>query len=572
MKKFFSLISVFMLCLCGMAADVETTLAEAYKILASAESNGVTGSSAELLLNMNNRNAIGTWSCTLALPAGVTFESVAPSDLDERYPANYNPSITGTVDNNGNVAISCSGTAGVALVGQSGAVATVTVNIDASVAPGDYDVFVRDILLIEPNGSLHPYATETKFTWTIEQGEVGEGTIIFNTDGGSEIEPITAPVGSDIIAPEPPTKEGYTFAGWEPELPATMPEGENTYTAQWTINQYTLTFIGNPEATGPYATITQDYGTEIVAPNDPIWEGHTFLGWEPSIPETMPAEDMTITAQWELMSFVVTVVGEGITVSNEYPNYGESVTITIEEKEDYAIVGVLVNNQEILPAVDGQVVIENVTYSFTVEALYDPIVEFITPTQQYTMFSCEKALDFTDSELKAYVCVDYLKSVNYAVLDEVKIVPPETGVMLVAPATGVEGVTYKIPYVALQAYDYPVNLFKPCLEQDWINPYTTYQTSSELFVNYMLNEGENNFEPLTGNGAEFPAQSAYLQLPADQVTEGAAVPFGFLDSSDGIAIVQQNANENVIFDLQGRRVSQAVKGVYIINGKKVAVK
>ena len=564
---------MLVLCLCGYAADTETTLLEAYKILATAESNGVTGSSAELILNMNNRNSIGTWSCKLILPTGVTYVSVAPSDLDQRYPANYNPTITATENNDGSVSFSCSGTEGVALLGQSGAVATVTVNIDASVAPGDYNVFVEDILLIEPNGSLHPYEPgQTKFVWTIEQGVISEGTIIFDTAGGSEIAPITAAVGSEITAPEAPIKEGYTFVGWDPELPTTMPEGENTYTAQWRINQYTLTFIGNPEATSAYATITQDYGTEITAPDDPVWEGHNFLGWEPSIPETMPAEDMTITAQWELMSFVVTVIGEGLTVSNEHPNYGESVTITVAEKEDYTVVGVMVNNQQLMPLVDGQVVIENVTYSFSVEAVYEALVEFITPTQQYTMFSCEKALDFSNSELKAYVCTQYLQPVNCAALEEVQIVAPATGVMLVAPATADAEVTYKIPYVALPAYDYPVNLFKPCLELSWVAPYSTYETSNELFANYALNVQANNFEPLTGNGAEFPAQSAYLQLPADQVEEGAAVRFGILDKSDGIANILKNANENVIFDLQGRRVSQTTKGIYIVNGKKVAFK
>lgn len=573
MKKIFSLISLFMLCLCGMAAETETTLLEAYKITPSAEANGVTGSSAELILNMNNRNAIGTWSCKLVLPQGITYVSVAPSNLDDRYPANYNPIIVDTPNNDGSVSFTCSGTDGVALNGQSGAVATVTVNIASTVTPGDYEIYVREILLQEPNGALHPYENnngETKFTWTIEQGEVGQGTIIFNTNGGTpEIDPITQDVGTAVVAPEPPTKEGYTFAGWEPAIPAEMPAGEYEVTAQWTINQYTLTFFSESTPEAAYATITQDYGTEIVAPNDPVWEGHNFLGWEPDVPETMPAQDMTIEAQWELMSFVVTVIGEGISVSNEYPNWGESVTITVEDKEGYSIVGVMLNNQELLPVVDGQVVIENVSYSFTVEAIYEAIVEFITPTQQYTMFSCDKALDFTDSELKAYVCTSYIKAVNCAALEEIKIVAPGTGVMLVAPMDGTAATTYQIPYVALPAYDAPTNLFKACLQQDWITPYWRSEASDELFVNYALNVQTNDFEPLTDNGAEFPAQSAYLQLPDDQVEEGAPVHFGFLDTSDGIANVLMNAGENAIFDLQGRRVSQAVKGIYIVNGKKV---
>lgn len=59
-------------------------------------------------------------------------------------------------------------------------------------------------------------------------------TITFDTDGGSPIDAITADVGSAITKPADPTKEGYTFAGWEPEFPDTMPENGLTLKAKWT--------------------------------------------------------------------------------------------------------------------------------------------------------------------------------------------------------------------------------------------------------------------------------------------------------------------------------------------------
>ena len=52
---------------------------------------------------------------------------------------------------------------------------------------------------------------------------VNQYTITFNSAGGSAIVPITLDDGAVVIVPEDPTREGYTFAGWEPELPATMP-------------------------------------------------------------------------------------------------------------------------------------------------------------------------------------------------------------------------------------------------------------------------------------------------------------------------------------------------------------
>ena len=122
-------------------------------------------------------------------------------------------------------------------------------------------------------------------------------TITFDTDGGSEVAPITQDYGTAINAPAAPTKTGYTFMGWEPELPAIMPAEDMTLTAQWRINRYTVTFDTDGGST--VAPITQDYGTAITAPADPTREGYTFIGWDKAIPATMPAENMTITAKWK---------------------------------------------------------------------------------------------------------------------------------------------------------------------------------------------------------------------------------------------------------------------------------
>ena len=122
-------------------------------------------------------------------------------------------------------------------------------------------------------------------------------TIAFDTGGGSEVAPIAQDYGTAINAPAAPTKTGYTFMGWEPELPATMPAEDMTLTAQWRINRYTVTFdTGGGSAVAP---ITQDYGTAITAPADPTREGYTFIGWDKAIPATMPAGDMTIKAKWK---------------------------------------------------------------------------------------------------------------------------------------------------------------------------------------------------------------------------------------------------------------------------------
>ena len=122
-------------------------------------------------------------------------------------------------------------------------------------------------------------------------------TITFDTDGGSEIAPITQDYGTQITAPADPTREGYTFIGWDKAIPATMPAENMTVTAQWRINQYTIAF--DTDGGSAIAPITQDYGTQITAPADPTREGYTFIGWDKAIPATMPAESITITAQWK---------------------------------------------------------------------------------------------------------------------------------------------------------------------------------------------------------------------------------------------------------------------------------
>ena len=86
-------------------------------------------------------------------------------------------------------------------------------------------------------------------------------TITFDTNGGSEIAPITQDYGTQIAAPANPTRKGYTFKGWDKEIPETMPAENITVKAQWEINQYTITFDTNGGS--EIAPITQDYGTEI---------------------------------------------------------------------------------------------------------------------------------------------------------------------------------------------------------------------------------------------------------------------------------------------------------------------
>ena len=157
-------------------------------------------------------------------------------------------------------------------------------------------------------------------------------TITFDTAGGSEIAPITQDYGTVITAPEAPTREGYTFIGWDKEIPTTMPAENMTVTAQWEINQYTITFDTNGGS--EIAPITQDYGTAITAPDDPTREGYTFIGWDKEIPTTMPAENITLKAKWK---DIEKPTGEIIIGTNKWREFLNTLTFGLFFKDTQAV-------------------------------------------------------------------------------------------------------------------------------------------------------------------------------------------------------------------------------------------
>ncbi len=175
-------------------------------------------------------------------------------------------------------------------------------------------------------------------------------TITFDTAGGSEIAPITQGYGTAITAPDDPTREGYTFIGWDREIPTTMPAENMTVTAQWEINRYTITFdtAGGSEI----APITQDYGTNIAAPADPTRDGYTFIGWDRDIPEIMPAENMTVTAQWEINRYTITFdTAGGSEIAPITQDYGTNIAAPADPTRDgYTFIGWDRDIPEIMPA------------------------------------------------------------------------------------------------------------------------------------------------------------------------------------------------------------------------------
>ncbi len=141
---------------------------------------------------------------------------------------------------------------------------------------------------------LKVYYTRDTYTVTFD-GNGGEFSWYeVNSSNGNVMK--TVRYGDTVVAPTTCAKTGYTFDDWD--KPLTNIAEDQTITAQWIVNQYTLTIVfGNGEED---KTITQDYDTpiEYTLPTDLERGGYGFNGWNFTLPATMPARDLTITANW----------------------------------------------------------------------------------------------------------------------------------------------------------------------------------------------------------------------------------------------------------------------------------
>ena len=214
----------------------------------------------------------------------------------------------------------------------------------------------------EPGASVPADVTELTVQWTAPTY-----TVTLHTNGGTinngNVTGYTYGVGATLPAADDMTYTGHTFKGWYDNenltgSPVTAIGGAETgnkeYWAKWEINQYTVTV--KPENGKADITITQDYGTEITAPDNPTRKGYTFRGWDKEIPETMPAENITITARWRDTEKPTGEIIIGTNKWNEFLNeltFGiffkdtQEVTINAVDNSGVVFVSYLVTDREL---------------------------------------------------------------------------------------------------------------------------------------------------------------------------------------------------------------------------------
>ena len=286
---------------------------------------------------------------------------------------------------------------------------TFTVDVDGDITETDYLFGATVAAPAEPSKEGHTFAgwdgevpatmpandVTVKATWTKKSYTV---TWVVP---GQENQVDTVVYGDAITAPVP-TKTGYVFAGWDAEVPETMPAENLTFNGSWnpatdtkyTVNIHTMGLDGQYETetavlegtteTTVYADYTVEtgfelgansktegvvaadgslvldvylnrktvtitfantgdsntaaitglFGTAVETPADPAWVGHTFDGWDKTIPATIPAEDVTITATWKTNSYTITWVVDGETKAIDGYDYGATITPYVTPSKD----------------------------------------------------------------------------------------------------------------------------------------------------------------------------------------------------------------------------------------------
>lgn len=168
--------------------------------------------------------------------------------------------------------------------------------------------------------------------WTVNQY-----TLTFVFGNGAEDLVLKQDFGTDIEKPADPEKVGYKFKDWGEAVPETMPARNLTFTAQWTVNQYKVTFVLNNGEKD--FEVMQDFGTAITVPT-PKKVGYTFVGWDKEIPAEMPAEALTFTAQWTINQYTLTFKNGNEVIKTEKVDYGTAITApTLSDTVENTFVG-----------------------------------------------------------------------------------------------------------------------------------------------------------------------------------------------------------------------------------------
>lgn len=156
-----------------------------------------------------------------------------------------------------------------------------------------------------------------------EIGVINTYTVTFKDHNGIVLKQEEVNEGESALPPSDPTRTGYTFTGWSSSFDSITEDKE--IIAQYTINQYTITF--DTDGGDAMPPITLNYGQAIAVDNEPVKDGYSFIEWVPALPDTMPANNIQVTAVWDQATYNVTFYDwDGIELKTEVVPRGQDAT------------------------------------------------------------------------------------------------------------------------------------------------------------------------------------------------------------------------------------------------------
>ena len=335
--------------------------------------------------------------------------------------------------------------------------------------------------------------------------------------------------GTEIILPNAPVKEGYTFVGWG-DVAKTVPAHDVTYTAEYKVNSYKLTY----EVDGViYHSENVAFGTTITPLAAPQKEGKTFSGWS-EIPATMPAHDVKITGSFYVNSYMVKFIVDDKIIYEQSQAYGSKIVVpSVDEKEGYTFSG--------FGEVDETVPAHDVTY----------IGSYVVNKYKVTFIADDKVVSETEMEYGTEITIPdapFKEGHTFVGWGDVdKTVP-----------------AHDVTYTA----EYKVNFYK-----------LTYILNGELFAEDSIAYG-SVITPREVENTDIGNFSGWEGLP-DIMPAHDVVVYG-TTTTTGVHSISNDKQTVTVFSVNGTVVKRNVDisclakllspGLYVVSGKKILIK
>lgn len=335
--------------------------------------------------------------------------------------------------------------------------------------------------------------------------------------------------GTEIILPNAPVKEGYTFVGWG-DVAKIVPAHDVTYTAEYKVNSYKLTY----EVDGViYHSENVAFGTTITPLAAPQKEGKTFSGWS-EIPATMPAHDVKITGSFSVNSYMVKFIVDDKIIYEQSQAYGSKIVVpSVDEKEGYTFSG--------FGEVDETVPAHDVTY----------IGSYVVNKYKVIFIADDKVVSETEMEYGTEITIPdapFKEGHTFVGWGDVdKTVP-----------------AHDVTYTA----EYKVNFYK-----------LTYILNGELFAEDSIAYG-SVITPREVENTDIGNFSGWEGLP-DIMPAHDVVVYG-TTTTTGVHSISNDKQTVTVFSVNGTVVKRNVDisclakllspGLYVVSGKKILIK